>query len=255
VTAPTFTSSSKRDRIEADLVATLENDIDNTSATASTTVDVESASGQAVLKVTATTNFVANKSVMIDAGESGEEVHSVASISAGDSLTLATNLANTQAVGVAVKQDWYNFDMKHVDTVDDAMWLGPPAGSQWPVCKIYLGPETIIEHLTGYDHVQFTAHIVGWMQRQYQQGTRQTSDQVYMMLFADIEKAIAADWTLGGNCSYAELGTHQRVTDDEYPKDIGAPPEEPGEHHDPNLVGVYVPLDIQYMRKRGDAYA
>lgn len=250
--APTHTKTTKWDRIEADLVSTLESDIDGT-ATASTTVDVESASGQAVLKVTATTGFVVNKTAIMDAGNanSSEEVASVSSISTGDSLTLATNLQNTQAVGVAVKQDWYNYDMQHVITVDRPEDLGPSHGLQWPYCKMYVGPEIPVEYLTGYNWCMRNVFLVMWIERQFQQGTTQRSDEEYQMGFADMEKAISADWTLGGNASIVRLGQHERVTDDAYPVD----PEEEDEQQGLDLVGVLLPIEIEYMQKRGDAYA
>ena len=67
------------------------------------TVDVESASGQKVVSVTATTNFTAGDRVILDRGNAGEEEAIIDSVQAGVSITLLTNLVNTQAVAVVVE--------------------------------------------------------------------------------------------------------------------------------------------------------
>ena len=67
-----------------------------------TTVDVESASGQAVLSVTATTNFLPGETVAIGRGTAGVEIAVISSVQAGVSLTLTTNLVNTHAVSETV---------------------------------------------------------------------------------------------------------------------------------------------------------
>lgn len=69
----------------------------------STTVDADSNSGQAVLKLTATTDLVAGDVVVADADNSNSkrEACIVASVSAGDSVTCTTNLtfSHTAAQG------------------------------------------------------------------------------------------------------------------------------------------------------------
>ena len=61
----------------------------------SSTVDSDSASGQKVLNVAATTGFKVDGSIIINSGGAREETGVVASIQAGVSLTLAANLTNT----------------------------------------------------------------------------------------------------------------------------------------------------------------
>jgi hypothetical protein len=73
-----------------------------TQDSASTTVDVESASGQKILKTTATTNFQVGNTVVVNDGGAHDAVYVIASISAGDSLTMTTNLTYTHAIGEVV---------------------------------------------------------------------------------------------------------------------------------------------------------
>ncbi len=75
-----------------------------TEATAATTVDSDSAAGQKVLKVTATTNFQVGDAVLINSGGARQELGYVDSIQAADSLTLESNLTyeHTQVQGDAV---------------------------------------------------------------------------------------------------------------------------------------------------------
>jgi hypothetical protein len=61
----------------------------------STTVNGDSNSGQAVLNVASTTNFVVGNRVLIGDGTARFEVGVIASIQAGVSLTLVSNLTNT----------------------------------------------------------------------------------------------------------------------------------------------------------------
>lgn len=72
--------------------------------TVSTTVDDDSAKDQKVLKVASTTDFAVDDFVAIDQGGDRDEVQEVASIAAGDSLTMKENLVypHTQAQGDAV---------------------------------------------------------------------------------------------------------------------------------------------------------
>jgi hypothetical protein len=62
---------------------------------ANTTVDADSASGQKVLNVTATTNFYKKDTIVIDKGNANEEYHRLASIQDGVSLTMTNNLRYT----------------------------------------------------------------------------------------------------------------------------------------------------------------
>ena len=88
-----------------------------TQDTAATTVDSDSAAGQKILKVTATTNFQAGDPVIVNSGGDREEFHIIASIAAGDSLTMEDNLAflHTQVQGDAV-----------ATTIANANFDGPP---------------------------------------------------------------------------------------------------------------------------------
>lgn len=70
-------------------------------STRTSTVDVDSASGQKVLSVAATTPFPAGESVIINEGGTREEKGVVASISAGVSITLAENLSNAHTAAQA----------------------------------------------------------------------------------------------------------------------------------------------------------
>lgn len=71
-----------------------------------TTVDSSSASGQKVLNVTSTTGFTAGERVLIGEDTASEEIGTIDTIQAGISLTLLSNLTNTQAVGKTVKHEW-----------------------------------------------------------------------------------------------------------------------------------------------------
>ena len=76
------------------------------------TLDGEAASAQKVVPVTATTNFAEGDRVVLDRGNAGEEEGVIDSISAGVSITLLVNLANTHAIAVVVE-----IIMKSVSTV------------------------------------------------------------------------------------------------------------------------------------------
>lgn len=81
--------------------------IDELGTRLETTVDADSASGQKVLNVTATTNAVVGRQVIIAAGDGSlEEVGTIASIQAGDSITLQENLVgtHTSAAGNTVEE-------------------------------------------------------------------------------------------------------------------------------------------------------
>jgi hypothetical protein len=73
--------------------------------TGSTTVDVESASGQKVLSVADTSGFQRGGPVIIDEGNADEEWNIVDTISSGVSLTLLGNLDNTHEVAVTVTSE------------------------------------------------------------------------------------------------------------------------------------------------------
>jgi hypothetical protein len=60
-----------------------------------TSIDANSASGQAVLSIASTAGFVAGRTVNIDPGGAKEETKIILSVTAGVSITLTTNLANT----------------------------------------------------------------------------------------------------------------------------------------------------------------
>lgn len=67
-----------------------------------TTTDATAAAGQAVVPVTATTNFIVGQSVWIGDIAGVFEVRSILSIQAGVSLTMTANLTNTYASGKIV---------------------------------------------------------------------------------------------------------------------------------------------------------
>lgn len=71
---------------------------------ADTTVDVESASAQAVLSVTATTDFLVGETVVVDSGETHEATYIILSVQGGISLTMTTDLLFTHEVAEAVAQ-------------------------------------------------------------------------------------------------------------------------------------------------------
>ena len=72
----------------------------------STTVDVSSASGQLVISVTSTADFLVGDSITLAKGTANAETRVIDTISAGVSITVTVNLTNTHAVGVAVEQTW-----------------------------------------------------------------------------------------------------------------------------------------------------
>ncbi len=251
MTAPTHISSDRWSRAMSDLVATLEDDIDQ-SKDASTTVDSTSAAAQAVLKVDATTSFTVGETTIIGPGTAREEAKVIASIQSGTSLTMTANLAyeHTAAQADPVWQGWYNYDMNRAETVDDPDDLGPPVGGPWPMCRLYAGARTLEENLTGYDVYLRTIFIVGWVPVQRKNPTDQAPDESYAMLRADIIRAINADWTLGGNVYWAQPLVDERVTQDTYPKDL----EKEEDYQYLPMVGVLIPLEVQYAEKRGDPY-
>jgi hypothetical protein len=67
-----------------------------------TTIDVESTSGQKVISVAATSDFYEGQAIVLDDGNANEEWHIIDSIQAGVSLTTVGNLINTHAVAVVV---------------------------------------------------------------------------------------------------------------------------------------------------------
>lgn len=71
----------------------------------STTVDVQSLAGQAVLSVADTTGFYVGQPVVIDEGNANEEYHIVLTVTSGVSLTLNGNLDHTHAIGVTVTSE------------------------------------------------------------------------------------------------------------------------------------------------------
>jgi len=78
----------------------------NHTVDADTTVDVESDpdGDNKILKVTATTNFLAGETVTVDTGEADECTYIIASVQAGDSLTMTTVLQRTHAATEVVNQ-------------------------------------------------------------------------------------------------------------------------------------------------------
>jgi len=84
------------DSVSADVSITLLANLTyNHTVDANTTVDADSNSGQKVLNVAATTNFLAGETIIIDSGGAKEESGVIDSVQAGVSLTLVDNLTNT----------------------------------------------------------------------------------------------------------------------------------------------------------------
>lgn len=83
-----------------------------TQDSASTTVDADSAAGQAKLYVTSTANFQVGDAVITNSGGAREEVGIISAIAAGDYLTLEENLTyeHTQVQGDAVATTTGNSD-------------------------------------------------------------------------------------------------------------------------------------------------
>ena len=87
-------------------------------STVSTTVDVNSAAGQKVLSVAATTGLAVGDTVLIDptAAGGGTETGVIATVTAGVSITLVTSLTYTHTAAqadIVLRQGVYQ-DVKHV---------------------------------------------------------------------------------------------------------------------------------------------
>jgi len=93
------------DSVQADVSITLlANLVYNHTITKQTTVDVESAVSQPVLSVTATTDFLAGETVIVDSGDTHEATYIILSVQTGVSLTMTTNLLFTHEVAETVDQ-------------------------------------------------------------------------------------------------------------------------------------------------------
>lgn len=123
-----------------------------------TTVDSDSAAGQKILKLTATTDVVAGDVLVANPGGARMEACVVDSVSAGDS---ATCLANLKFTHTAVQGD----------TVDITNRLGPfTAGQKYEVychngtgtlsaCRMLMGSETVDAEYSGTPGLQlFTSY-------------------------------------------------------------------------------------------------
>jgi len=93
------------DTIQADVSITLlTNLVYNHTIDKETTVDVGSAADQKVLSVTATADFLAGETVLVDEGETHEATYTIASVQAGVSLTMVEDLLFTHEVAETVAQ-------------------------------------------------------------------------------------------------------------------------------------------------------
>ena len=104
-----------------DAVIRLMDGPENTTVT--TTVDVNSAAGQKVLSVAATTGFVAGQSVVVNHEGARNEVHEIASVQAAVSLTMVDNLkyAHTLAQADEVSRCKVEFELEEeLDGTDTA---------------------------------------------------------------------------------------------------------------------------------------
>ena len=94
----------------------------NHNATSDTTVDASSSSGQAVLNVTATTDFVVNDRIVIDLAGT-PEYGQILSIQAGVSLTLTANLGATYTTEtVAINNIYENSYDSVTNVITGASW-------------------------------------------------------------------------------------------------------------------------------------
>lgn len=115
------------------------NDIDTVTGT---TVNADSASGQKVLGVAATTDAVANDWIIINPGGAREEVGQIASVQAGTSFTLVGNLTFTHT---AVQADAVRRTNRLGPMTADKLYtLVCHNGSGTAVgCKYVVGPTTV----------------------------------------------------------------------------------------------------------------
>ncbi len=93
-------------------------------------IDAESASGQKVVNLTATTNFKTGDIVILDRGNANEETGIIDTIAAGASITLTENLTNTHAIGVDVEICLISSKAKYVATKDNYLILGYPTDNK-----------------------------------------------------------------------------------------------------------------------------
>lgn len=233
------------DRIFANLVTALE--AINGSAVASSTVDVDSASGQKILNVAATTGFVAGSMVKIGDGTAGEEVGRVASIQVGVSLTLDENLDYTHTALQAdtVKQDWYNVDVNYVKS-----WarLRIAQDAPFPAASLMAHEQRAYEpdELAGnYQHWTRRCEVMMLDRTRLEEPTDQSNDTIYQELLADVLRALLTDRTRGGHAMETRVLSSQPVTE-EVLMDKSS---------ELALVGALVEFEVDYRHLFGDAYA
>lgn len=124
----------------------------------STTVDADSASGQKVLNVTATTGFSAGNGIIIGENTANEELAVIASVQAGTSLTLVDNLANSHA---ALDADVVTLSVGHevevpevYTTVDTTSAAGQKVLSVASTTGFTAGDYVLIGHNTAREEIR-----------------------------------------------------------------------------------------------------
>jgi hypothetical protein len=117
-------------------------------AMASTTVDVESTSGQKVVSVASTAGLQTMDTVVIDEGNANEEWGVIDSIVDGVSITLGGNLANTHAIAVSViKYGFFYGVVPHYTEVSDT-------GSNYQYSEFYVyGKKVMYFTKDGYANI------------------------------------------------------------------------------------------------------
>lgn len=216
--------------------------MDGTSV-ASTTVDATSAADQKVLCVTATTDFVTSKAVMVDEGTANEEIIIPASIQAGVSLTAVDDLDFEHVNADAVKQGWYNYnygERVYTGKINDLAWNGP-----FPIVGVKVGVKIPVESLTGfYEEITCPVTIDLWIAVEKDVINDQTNDDIRDKLEADFARAIMTDWARDGHATNTrKTNTTPLDADDAFDPEADIP-----------LIGVSFTVEIDYREKIGGIY-
>jgi len=242
-------------RILADRVAAIAG-IDATSFDASTTVDVEAAAGQKVVPAASTTGLTVGQMVMIGDGTASEEVGRIASISSGVSITLAANLANTQAVGVVVSQGWYHntCGSTTVRTWNAMLLL---QGHEMKIGEVACAIRSIQDARVSVDagpreHRRRSVIVVMFQQVAELYPIDQKNDTAYEELVHDFLRAWFADWSCGGE---ADMTTLETIVPISHIGDIDGLDENIEDRFEefPG-VGFVAQVDVDYTRSAKDAY-
>jgi hypothetical protein len=250
------------DRILADLVTDLKAiNATASSSTANTTVDENTASGQKVLKVTATTGFAVGRPVLIDKSNinSKREYNTIASIQDGVSLTLEDNLtyAHTAAEGSAVEMGWFYNTMGDLRTWDSS-WIKNMTAAKGCVAAVRTLQET--QRNSPYGHHAWTRslQVIILAQIGHIKPPDDEGDGEYQKLVSDGLKAILGygpndsgdEFTRSGNAENTRVLSHRPlmaedfIEEDETGKPMKILP----------LVGVLFNVEIDYFHRYGDPH-